>query len=123
MSAPRSPIAPNSKPTQLPYGWGLGGEENDEFKIQDSKQFKIPNPESRVPKPEFPMPSPESCVPIPCPDYPFRYPDHACLPLCNSKQKELAIYDQDLKNLHVIENNNVISFPGEWFEVKRRGKI
>ena len=56
MSTRRFPAAPNSKPSQLPYGWGArywvlvtgDGEEKDEFKIQDSEPF-FPNFESRIP--------------------------------------------------------------------------
>jgi hypothetical protein len=44
-------------------------------------------------------------------------------PLYIRKQKELAIYGEDLEKLYVIENNNVISSPASGWEKTRGEKM
>jgi len=112
MSAPMSPIAPNFKPTQLPYRWGwvVGSGDWAGRKMINSKFNVIQSSESRTICLESRIPCRSSRVPWPLVRVPFPVSRSPCTPLCISKQKELAVYGKYLEELYLIENKNVIPF-------------
>jgi hypothetical protein len=93
MSTRRFPAAPNSKPSQLPYGWGLGTGcwGLGTARKKTNSKFKIPSHFSRTS-------SPVSRVPI------------ITLSIICQKKNGLAVFQAKAVEMYVIEIERVI----EW---------